>query len=76
MLVRFLELLLLPFWLLMRCVEELSGEGRWYRQQLPNAVRSSEPEPEPQEQQPQERTAEAEKKTRGRPRRMPAVRLG
>ena len=41
---------------------------------LPNAVRS--PAPEPQQQQPQGPIAEAEKKTRGRPRRMPAVRLG
>jgi hypothetical protein len=41
---------------------------------LPNAVRSA--EPAPKEQQPQEPTAEAEKKTRGRPRRIPAVSLG
>jgi len=41
---------------------------------LPNAVRS--PEPEPREPQPQGPTAEAEKKTRGRPGRIPAVRLG
>jgi hypothetical protein len=33
MLVRLLELLLLPVWLLMKCAEELSGEGRWYRRQ-------------------------------------------
>jgi hypothetical protein len=33
MLVRLLQLLLLPVYLLMRCGEELSGEGKWYRQQ-------------------------------------------
>jgi len=33
MLLRLLELLLVPLYLLFRCVEEVSGEGRWYRQQ-------------------------------------------
>lgn len=27
-----LKVLFFPFYLVMRCVEEISGEGRWYRQ--------------------------------------------
>ena len=33
MLVKVLEIVLFPLFLLMRCVEEVSGEGWWYRQQ-------------------------------------------
>ena len=33
MLLKLLEILLFPLFVLMRCVEEVSGEGRWYRRQ-------------------------------------------
>lgn len=33
MLIWLLELLLLPCYLTIRCIEELTGEGRWYRRQ-------------------------------------------
>ncbi len=48
MLVKVLEILLFPFVLLMRCIEEISGEGRWYRQQRRRMECDRPPLPDPE----------------------------